>query len=291
MTARNFLYVWMPLMAVLLTATSLWLALKVEKAQPPSPAERTTAQEQSSAAVAGLELNNPAEAQDDEGDSGDKASSDDLRFFNIICLIMTLGALGAHVQALISFADYIGNRQFEESWTFFYVKRPFVGATVSLLTFSVLRGGFADVGANSIDTNSIWGTVAIGLMAGLFSRQAMDKIAEIFGVMFSSRKVQRDDSLDVATATTPELQKAAPDVVPRGKETEIIITGVHLPKNVRIHGNGKKLNHKWISDTELQVAIPDHLTRESDVHELQLIATNSKANPPQSKPLAIKIVA
>jgi hypothetical protein len=95
------------------------------------------------------------------------------------------GALGSYVHAATSFVDYLGNRKFVKSWTWWYLLRPFIGVALALLIYFAVRGGLisASTGAGGL---SPYGVAAIAGMAGLFSKQATDKLREVFEVLFKT---------------------------------------------------------------------------------------------------------
>ncbi len=107
---------------------------------------------------------------------------------NILVLILFIGALGASLHALTSLAEYVGNRQFELSWMLWYFLRPFVGATLALLFYFVLRAGFLP---QSPDMSTLYGILAVAGLIGLFSKQALYKLSDLFDVLFQSDKERK----------------------------------------------------------------------------------------------------
>ena len=59
----------------------------------------------------------------------------------LIALVVIVGALGSFIHSATSFADYVGNRKFVESWTWWYLLRPFVGSALALALYFVVRAG------------------------------------------------------------------------------------------------------------------------------------------------------
>jgi hypothetical protein len=105
------------------------------------------------------------------------------------------GALGSYIHAATSFVDYLGNRKFVKSWTWWYLLRPFIGVALALLVYFAVRGGLisATTGASGL---SPYGVAAIAGMAGLFSKQATDKLREVFETLFKTEHPpDRSDSL------------------------------------------------------------------------------------------------
>ena len=116
----------------------------------------------------------------------------EVRFLLIVVLV---GALGSYIHAATSFVDYLGNRKFVKSWTWWYLLRPFIGVALAILVYFAVRGGLisASTGAGSL---SPYGVAAIAGLAGLFSRQATDKLREVFETLFKTdHPPQRADKL------------------------------------------------------------------------------------------------
>ena len=112
-----------------------------------------------------------------------------------LALVVLSGALGSYIHAATSFADYIGNRQLFGSWTWWYILRPFMGVALALIVYFAVRGGLigASTGANAL---SPYGVAAITGLAGMFSKQATDKLREVFENLFKTdHPPQRTDKL------------------------------------------------------------------------------------------------
>jgi hypothetical protein len=112
-----------------------------------------------------------------------------------ILIVVLAGALGSYIHAATSFVDYLGNRKFVKSWTWWYLLRPFIGIALALLIYFAVRGGLisASTGAKEL---SPYGVAAIAGMAGLFSKQATDKLREVFETLFKAEHPpERGDKL------------------------------------------------------------------------------------------------
>jgi hypothetical protein len=100
-----------------------------------------------------------------------------------ILLAASMGAVGSAIQAMTFYGSYVGKRAFERSWTVWYVFRPFVGMPLALIFYFVIRGGFFSLAAGT-DAVSPFGVAALCGLVGMFSKQAMDKLQELFGSLF-----------------------------------------------------------------------------------------------------------
>ncbi len=117
----------------------------------------------------------------------------------LLLLVMAMGALGSYIHAGTSFVTYVGNRSFVESWTWWYLLRPFIGLALAIIFYFVIRGGLLSAGAVASDI-SPFGFAAVAGLVGMFSKQATDKLEEIFNNLFQVSKeggdAQRGDKLE-----------------------------------------------------------------------------------------------
>ncbi len=111
-----------------------------------------------------------------------------------LALVAVAGALGSYIHLATSFADYLGNRQFVKSWTWWYVLRPFIGSTLAVAVYFAARGGLISGGAGAGDL-SPYGVAALAGLTGMFSKQATDKLREVFENLFKTEESQRADPL------------------------------------------------------------------------------------------------
>jgi hypothetical protein len=103
--------------------------------------------------------------------------------------------LGSVVHTATSLASFLGNRRFEASWAPWHLLRPLIAAALAVLAYVVLRAGFLtpEAPAESIDR---FGVAATAGLAGLFSKQVIDKLEDVVGVVFASgADAERTDKL------------------------------------------------------------------------------------------------
>ena len=112
----------------------------------------------------------------------------------LMILAALAGALGAFIHLATSLTSFIGNRQLVRSWVAWYVLRPFIGAALGFLGYFVLHAGLlTDTSEGAVNR---YGVVALAGLFGMFSKQAIDKLREVFDtLMTSSENDKRTDSL------------------------------------------------------------------------------------------------
>jgi hypothetical protein len=178
------------------------------------------------------------------------------RYFLLVALG---GVLGSFIHIATSYVDFLGNKKMVYSWVPWYLMRPFIGASLALIFYMLLRGGIVSTQAistskekplvqkeqaeqtaakppascrncDSLKADSIqkaqlqptvkpnppgqkpqdsreepepalpfnpFGIMAIACLTGLFSKQATDKLQEVFESMFNIREAnKRSDPLN-----------------------------------------------------------------------------------------------
>jgi hypothetical protein len=117
-----------------------------------------------------------------------------------IVLVIVVSALGSYVHAATSFVTYVGNRDLRTSWLWWYLLRTFIGIALALLFYFALRGGFFAAQASATEVNP-YGIAALAGLTGLFSKQATDKLKELFDTLFRTERGQGDDERGDKTTT------------------------------------------------------------------------------------------
>ncbi|MBM3150358.1 MAG: hypothetical protein FJZ88_10110 [Chloroflexi bacterium] len=114
--------------------------------------------------------------------------SDEVR---LIFIVAMAGALGSLVHALRSLYWYIGNRELVFSWLAMYVLLPFVGSTLALVFYFVIRGGFFSPEA-TIQQTSPFGFAGLSGLIGMFTEQAVLKLKEVAETLLASTQKGAD---------------------------------------------------------------------------------------------------
>ncbi len=109
----------------------------------------------------------------------------------LVILVLLVGALGAYIHAATSFGRWVGTGKFETSWFWWYLLRVPIGMALAFLFYLVIRGGFLAAGTNAGEVN-LYGVTAIAGIVGLFSRQAIEKLAEVFDDFFLKRSINKE---------------------------------------------------------------------------------------------------
>ncbi len=117
--------------------------------------------------------------------------SDEVR---LIIIVAMAGALGSLVHALRSIYWYIGNRELVFSWLAMYILLPFVGATLALVFYFVIRGGFFSPEA-TIEQTSPFGFAGLAALVGMFTEQAVLKLKEVAETLLAPAQEGKDPAI------------------------------------------------------------------------------------------------
>lgn len=101
----------------------------------------------------------------------------------ILLLVVLAGALGSYVHAATSFVNFTGARSIVASWRWWYALRPFIGMALALGVYFTIRAGFFSVSAGTADLNIV-GFAGTAFLVGMFTKQATQKLGELFDVLF-----------------------------------------------------------------------------------------------------------
>jgi len=171
----------------------------------------------------------------------------------LIILVSLSGVLGSFVHTATSIVDYIGNNRFKMSWVAWYIMRPFIGMALALIFYFVIRGGFfPSSGSTSGETQeipvNIFGLLALGCLAGMFSKQAADKLREVFDNLFRTQDpTERMESLKAANPSISSISKTGGDDTDQTFE----LKGNNLASDLILIINGKPSEFEFVDKETL----------------------------------------
>jgi hypothetical protein len=126
----------------------------------------------------------------------------------MLLIAVLTGALGSMLHTMSSFADYAGNRRLGHSWMPWYILRPFIGTALALLFYLILRAGLLTAQTTATEVNP-YGIAAIAGLAGMFSKQATDKLNETFTTLFGVKKGGDEDRGEKLSKDAPRVPPSA----------------------------------------------------------------------------------
>ena len=207
------------------------------------------------------------------------------RFFGLgapdlrmLLTVILAGAIGSLIHTLTSFGDYVGNRRLSTSWMWWFVLRTPIGIALAIVSYLILRGGLIVPTLQTPKDGNLqeatvllnpYGIAAFAALAGMFSRQATDKLREVFETVFTAQKaVPRSEPLkgEPATITVEpaELSQGFPQV--------LTVSGSGFDKDIKATLEGKSREVQWISDKQLKItAVDDDV---ATVGKIELVLKN-----------------
>ena len=110
----------------------------------------------------------------------------------MLLLVLLAGGLGSYIHVATSFSYHIAKGDFEPHWYWWYWMRIPIGAALALVTIMIIEGGlFVPPVDNNMSTPIT--TIGIAALIGLFSRHALEKLRDIFDVVFNPKEKKDDE--------------------------------------------------------------------------------------------------
>lgn len=208
----------------------------------------------------------------------------------LLILVLLAGALGSYVHAAQSFASYVGNAKFKATWTWWYVLRMPMGAALALFVYFAVRGGLLAAGTatgpGAANDLNLFGIMSFSALAGLFSKQAADKLAEVFDTLFATKEDRkREDKL--SENPRPEVVSVSPDTLAPGAVAEIALAGTGFVKDSVVKASGKKLPTTFATPQSLtaKLATAEFAGRS----EIEITVVNPEPGGGESDPVPLRI--
>lgn len=106
----------------------------------------------------------------------------------LLAIVLVSGALGSAITAARSYANFHGLGRYEANWTWWYLMKVPIGMGLALFLYMVVRGGLFSASLSQpgavMDSANPFGFAALGALAGMFAKEASDKLEEIFKAVF-----------------------------------------------------------------------------------------------------------
>ena len=148
-----------------------------------------------------------------------------------------------------SFAAHCAHRDFKVSWLWWYSMRFVVGTGLGLLLYVALRGGLFSGDFTTKQVNP-YGIAAVAGLTGMFSKQATDKLAQLFDVAFAVRPAAQAPAIDALDPA--QLLVGASD-------TPVKVTGTGFVLGATATADETKLDTSFVSDTQVVIMVPGTL--------------------------------
>ena len=201
----------------------------------------------------------------------------------LILLVIIAGMLGSFVHGATSLADFIGNNKFNKDWSWFYLLRPVIGMSLALVFYFVVRGGFLTTSGGAKDINP-YGIAALAGLVGMFSKQATDKLSEVFTTLFRAAAGEGDDkrkgSLNHDGAAITITGVDPKSVPPGSPDQTITISGTNFVAGCKVSLNDVGLATTFESETKVTAKIPAASLVAAGTSKLTVVNPDGKASSP-----------
>jgi hypothetical protein len=148
----------------------------------------------------------------------------------LLALVAVAGFLGNMIHIATSFTAFVGAGQFKRNWTLWYCVKPFTASGLAIVLYFVFRAGFLNYSADASGLN-LYGVLTIAILAGLFTDRATLKLAEVFDVIFSTKKDNKPtDTRPDKLQPNYKFSTATPDTLNRTANNVITISGENFDK-------------------------------------------------------------
>jgi hypothetical protein len=171
----------------------------------------------------------------------------DQQLFVIVALA---GAIGGLIHCARSLYWYAGNRVLRRSWLLMYLFLPFIGATLAIVFYIILRGGLI-AGTSTTAQVNYFGVTAISALVGLFSPEAAEKLKQIFSTLLAPAETGRDRLLPTVASY---VRRVEPTSGPPG--TLITIDGQNLLGSTAVLFHGARAPVITVSQSEITAQVP-----------------------------------
>lgn len=145
------------------------------------------------------------------------------------------GALGATLHAMGSLVAFAGNGKFNDSWALWYLAQPLRGAILAAGFFWLLQGGLlGGIGREDVPVNSL-AMMGATFLVGLFSDPAIEKLREVFQVLFRTAGNPRNNPLSDRKPTIADVKFDA------ARPGAVVIEGTNFAASDTVLVNGAEL--------------------------------------------------
>ena len=172
----------------------------------------------------------------------------------LLAIVLVSGALGSAIFSARAFATFHGLKRYDPDWNWWYVMRLPIGMGLALFLYLVIRGGLftASVGNSDqvLQTANPFGFAAMAALAGMFAKEASDKLEEVFQSVFStSDKVQ-------PAAKSPVIDKLEPakkDV--KDADRALVVLGKNFDPKAKVTVGAKERTSAYKDAGRIEVML------------------------------------
>jgi hypothetical protein len=119
------------------------------------------------------------------GSGGSGGASEEMQ--NLLVTIFAAG-VGSMITTILGYLKHASEqRDFKLAFVPWYFARPLIGVLLGVVFYFVLKGGLlVTVGAASASDINVYGLGGLAALVGLFSKNAVEKLRDVFSTLFTS---------------------------------------------------------------------------------------------------------
>lgn len=176
----------------------------------------------------------------------------------IIILSLVGGGIGGTLHGLASLTSHVARADFDPRWTMWYLINPLIGAALAAAFLFVLQAGLGGQTASTAAPATLYGVAAFATLAGLFSRQALEKLKQIFDVAFASSGTPGNET-PVAVGA-PTIGSITPQTLAAGgSDALIVIAGDGFATGSVIEVDARRVPATTVEARSISVVVPGQL--------------------------------
>ena len=110
-------------------------------------------------------------------------------------ITMFAAGVGSSITSILAYLEHASEKKdFDRAYIPWYVARPVMGMLLGLVFYFTLKGGlFVLTFGGGTDSQpdkimNLWSLSAAGALVGLFSKNAIEKLRELFNILFRARE-------------------------------------------------------------------------------------------------------
>ena len=203
----------------------------------------------------------------------------------LLLLVLLAGALGALLHSIRYLSWFVGSRLFRSSWTAYYYLSPLAGATVAFVAYIAIRGGFFS-STSTTDAANPFMFVALAAIAGLFSREVLEKLKKIAESAFEPAPKTADST---GASAKPVIASLDPNSVKVGFTGPVKVNGSGFTKDSKVQSGGTAMATTFVNDKQLTFVLPAASTAAPG--KIDVVVVNAGGATSGAKQLEVTAVA
>lgn len=172
----------------------------------------------------------------------------------LLAIVLVSGALGSSVFAARAYATFRGLKRYDPDWNWWYVMRLPIGMGLALFLYLVIRGGLftASVGSSDqvMQTANPFGFAALAALAGMFAKEASDKLEEVFQSVFSTSDRQQPAEKSPVIDKLQPAKKAVKDA-----DLALVVVGKNFDSKAKVTVGAKERAAQFRNAGRIEVTL------------------------------------